>query len=88
MKKLNVAYRAAIEEAQKIDSYLMEDERGAENALREAQRAWVVFRDKACEAEGYVAHLGTMEPLLVSSCKAQLSRTRAEGLLWFSTING
>ena len=62
------------------DKKLDVDQRGAENALLKSQRAWIDYRDGECEAEGYSAHGGTMEPMLVMSCKAELSKVRTEEL--------
>lgn len=87
-EKLNVVYRLAIAATKMMDGYYEGDQQGAEQALREAQRAWVIFRDKACEVEGFVSRGGTMEPLLVSSCKAHLTEQRTEGLRWLSEVNG
>ncbi len=87
-EKLNAVYGLAIAAAKKMDGYYEGNQQGAEQALREAQRAWVIFRDKACEVEGFVSRGGTMEPLLVSSCKARLTEQRTEGLRWLSEVNG
>jgi uncharacterized protein YecT (DUF1311 family) len=48
--------------------------------LREAQRAWIRFRDLECDFEGYEMRGGSGEPLLVLGCKALLTRKRAERL--------
>ena len=48
--------------------------------LREAQRAWIAYRDLACVAEGVSFRGGTMEPLIVSSCLARLTRDRTGDL--------
>lgn len=45
-----------------------------------AQRAWIAYRDAHCSSEGYYARGGTLEPLLVSSCKAELTRERTAQL--------
>ena len=44
-----------------------DDRPGDEATLREAQRAWVAFRDAHCRLEGYEARGGTMEPLVDDS---------------------
>jgi len=44
--------------------------------LRAAQRLWISFRDAHCASEGYQARGGSMEPMLVSGCKATLTRAR------------
>ena len=53
---------------------------GAATALRDAQRTWIPYRDAACEAEGYLFEGGSMAPLIVSTCKAELTRRRTEDL--------
>ncbi len=74
---LNDAYAGAVKMLKDWDSNLPEAERGAVQALKEGQRAWVTFRDKACEAEGYAMHGGTAEPLLVYGCMARLTEERS-----------
>ncbi len=78
---LNAAYSAAMEVLKDWDAALPEAERGGAQALRDAQRAWITFRDRACEAEGYAMKGGSAEPLLVFGCKARLTEDRA-GQLW------
>lgn len=77
---LNDAYASAQDVMWQIDSELPQSERGAEINLKEGQRAWVVFRDKVCAAEGYIMHGGSAEPMLVYGCRARLTRVRAEDL--------
>lgn len=86
-EKLNAVYGLAVISTKATDSYQEPDQRGAEQALREAQRAWIVYRDNACVAEGYVFHNGSMEPLMVSVCKSRLTRERTEGLRLLSEMN-
>ena len=50
-------------------------------ALRDAQRAWITYRDMACNVEAAPFRGGTMEPFLTSSCLARLTRDRTEDLL-------
>jgi uncharacterized protein YecT (DUF1311 family) len=73
---LNAAYKRAIGLLQGWDADLPEDERGGAEALKEAQRAWITFRDKACKAEGYAMKGGSAEPLLVYGCMRQLTEDR------------
>ena len=44
--------------------------------LLAAQRLWISFRDAHCVSEGYGARGGSMQPMLVSMCKAKLTRER------------
>ena len=48
--------------------------------LLEAQRAWLKYRDTHCRAEGYYARLGSLEPLLVSTCLTALTKARTAQL--------
>jgi len=47
-------------------------------ALRTAQRAWIPYRDAACEAEGIMFEGGTIQPLILFTCKEHLTRQRTE----------
>jgi uncharacterized protein YecT (DUF1311 family) len=73
---LNAAYQAAMDLLHSWDADLPEDEKGGAQALKEAQRAWITFRDKACAAEGYAMKGGSAEPLLVYGCMRQLTEDR------------
>ncbi|CUH65227.1 hypothetical protein TG4357_01741 [Thalassovita gelatinovora] len=84
---LNLAYQLARDVMRTTDSYLPENLKGAEAALRDAQRAWIPFRDKACEAEGFAFRGGSMEPLMVLSCKERLTRQRTEELRSLTEMN-
>ncbi len=53
---------------------------GAEKALRDAQRVWIKYRDAACDAEGFTARGGTLEGLIVLSCRERMTRQRSEDL--------
>lgn len=77
---LNAAYGEAKALMQQIDADLPKAERGAEAYLRDAQRAWISFRDAACAAEGYAMHGGSAEPMLVYGCRARLTEQRTEDL--------
>ena len=55
------------------------------NALLKAQRAWLKFRDAHCESAGYVFRGGSMRPMVVGNCKADLTERRIQQLqqlLW------
>lgn len=77
---LNAAYRQAADLLARWDADLPEAERGGAVALRDAQRAWVTFRDAACTAEGFPMRGGSAEPLLVYGCMARLTAQRATDL--------
>ena len=88
--ELNTAYRTAIAEAQQADREwrLLDDEAGGrpngepgwEASLREAQRAWVSFRDAHCRLESFEARGGSMQPMLDAGCRATLTRARTAEL--------
>ena len=78
--KLNVAYKLARKKMIETDGYLPENMKGAEKSLLNAQRAWIKYRDLACETEGFIYRGGSMEPLLVTTCKEGLTIARTKGL--------
>lgn len=78
--ELNRAYKRAMQLLKDWDANLPEDEKGGAEALKEAQRAWITFRDKACEVEGYAMKGGSAEPLLVYGCMRQLTEDRSAQL--------
>ncbi|MGE4322109.1 MAG: lysozyme inhibitor LprI family protein [Sphingobium sp.] len=49
-------------------------------ALLQSQRAWLSYRDAQCRLAGYSMRGGTAEPLTVSTCLEQLTRTRIQQL--------
>jgi uncharacterized protein YecT (DUF1311 family) len=50
------------------------------NALLQAQRAWLGYRDAQCAAQGSRYDGGTMQGMVVSDCKAKLTRARTAEL--------
>ena len=81
--ELNKAYKAAMDQMKSYDKGFEEyakDLVGAVDALKEAQRAWIPYRDKACLAYGYQAHGGSMEPQLILECYAKMTRIRTDEL--------
>ncbi len=80
-KALNTEYQSVRKILAERDSSASDDaDKGAAKALLAAQRAWIAYRDANCEAVGYQARGGTLEPMLVASCLADMSRKRAEEL--------
>ncbi len=77
---LNHAYGIARRYMANLDADLPDDLKGAADTLRDAQRAWIAFRDKACEAEAYQARGGSMEPMLIYICFERMTRQRTEEL--------
>ncbi len=77
---LNAAYDAAMALLRDWDANLPADEQGGAAALKDAQRAWITFRDRGCEAEGFAMRGGSAEPLLVYGCMRQVTEDRARQL--------
>jgi len=76
-RELNAAYAAAIATAQSWDA---DAQAGAEETLRAAQRAWIAFRDAACEAEAALWGGGSAESMMRSGCLRALTEERTEDL--------
>ena len=79
--QLNALWRGAIAEARAVDREFRtfpghDDRAGSEAVLRNAQRAWLIFRDAHCTFEGYEARGGSMEPMLYNGCRARITRER------------
>ncbi|WP_269434073.1 lysozyme inhibitor LprI family protein [Pelagovum pacificum] len=77
--KLNEAWGEAIETARTF---------GYDDKLLTAQRAWITYRDAACEAEAATFEGGSMAPLVRNSCLARLTETRTEDLTIFNELDG
>lgn len=79
-KALNAQWKRTRAAMVETDANLDADQKGAEKALLKGQRAWIDYRDGQCEAEGFSARGGTLEPMLVASCKAHLTDLRTKEL--------
>ncbi|MGQ8633124.1 lysozyme inhibitor LprI family protein [Agrobacterium sp. DKPNP3] len=79
-KQLNVEYQKLRKLLTERDKAADADGKGAGDALVTAQRAWVAFRDANCALSGFQARGGSMEPMLISSCLAEMSTKRADDL--------
>lgn len=72
--------RAMQERDSEADKPDWDDRPGYFDTLLEAQRAWIAYRDAHCRSEGYAARGGSLEPLLVSTCKTHLTKLRTAQL--------
>ena len=72
------ASAAACDPGEECDS--IDDGPGYFDTLLEGQRAWLTFRDAHCASEGYLFRGGSMEPLIVSTCKTKLTEDRTQQL--------
>jgi uncharacterized protein YecT (DUF1311 family) len=75
---LNFIYPQVLAHFQRLDRD--GDTQAGVQRLRAAQRAWVAFRDAECALAGYEALGGSLEPLLVSGCEAELTKRRSAEL--------
>lgn len=74
--ELNSGYKRAMAMMNEQNSQLDASMRGGPEALRDAQRAWITFRDKTCEAEGFAMRGGSGEPMVVAFCLTRITRER------------
>jgi uncharacterized protein YecT (DUF1311 family) len=85
---LNETYLEARDHMRALDVSLGPDQAGAEQALLQAQRAWISFRDLSCAAEGYAYHGGSIEPMVVNFCLARLTAVRRDDLAALASPEG
>jgi uncharacterized protein YecT (DUF1311 family) len=71
---LNTAWETAKEFADAI---------GQGEALLEAQRAWLSYRDAACSAHASPFMGGSMQPMIFAGCLTALTQERTQMLLEF-----
>lgn len=76
---LNETYRAAMSTAQQQDAIYEQSgvEPTAADSLREAQRAWVAFRDAECDRLYDLYKDGTVRSNVASACLLDLTARRA-----------
>lgn len=81
-KALNAAYAEAVKAAREFDASVDKDSAlyGELDALKKAQRAWIVYRDAQCEYEGFAARGGSLENVFYVSCQADLTRLQTKRL--------
>jgi uncharacterized protein YecT (DUF1311 family) len=80
---MNLAWRPAlafVRDQDKEADFQPDGKPSGESRLRDAQRAWLIFRDAHCTVESYGARGGTMEPMLYESCRARVTRERTRQL--------
>ena len=81
--ELNAVWSEAIAGAREMDAEINREYDQAptsEAVLREAQRAWIIFRDAQCTYEGHEARGGSMEAMIYDGCRARLTRERTAQL--------
>jgi uncharacterized protein YecT (DUF1311 family) len=80
---LNVVWKEARKAAKAMDAEQRDELKGADKALLAAQRSWIGYRDAECVLDGFEARGGSMEPMLVSACMAEMTRARTKELKEF-----
>lgn len=76
---LNAEYKRAMAMLRAYDTENPSDFPEADR-LQKAQRAWITFRDLACESEGFAMRGGSAEPLLIYGCLARMTEQRTADL--------
>ena len=82
-ERLNEQWRETADYMRALDAEIdreNDSQPGHYETLLEGQRAWLSFRDAQCRSEGFMARGGSMQPMLVSQCKAYLTELRTEQL--------
>nr|CAD6409360.1 hypothetical protein REQ54_00556 [Rhizobium sp. Q54] len=79
-ERLNAQYKVTRQAMKDWDGDAMDGLGSAAEALLASQRAWLTFRDAQCAFYGYQARGGTMEPMLIYGCQAELTRQRTQQL--------
>lgn len=80
---LNVQWKSTVAGMKTRDAewdFSHDDRPGYFDTLLAAQRAWLAYRDTQCASEGYWARGGSLESLLVSTCKTRLTVERTQQL--------
>ena len=78
--ELNAIWPAARKANETFAQYLPENLKADANALLEAQRAWIKFRDAHCASIALPNAGGTIYPLIYNGCRAGVTRQRTEQL--------
>ncbi len=78
--ELNTVWKAARKSADEADAEYSADLKGEAEALLKAQRGWIAYRDGQCDLAGFEARGGSMEPMLVSGCLAEMTKARTKEL--------
>jgi len=81
--RLNAEYKQAMARAKEFDDGLYGPNDGAAAALKAAQKAWLTYRDRSCEAETLPLKGGTAESEALFTCLSVLTATRADELAVF-----
>ncbi len=84
--RLNAVWRDVMGRLKAVDATAGEGEVPVSKLLRDAQRAWIEFRDTACLAESAPMRGGSAERLLFWGCMARMTRQRTQELIDFGDL--
>jgi uncharacterized protein YecT (DUF1311 family) len=84
---LNLAYQMTLKTFADFAAADPELGEGGVEAVRQAQRAWIAYRDAACTAEAWSYRGGSMEPMVLANCLERLTRARTEDLRLIGETN-
>jgi uncharacterized protein YecT (DUF1311 family) len=79
-KELNALWPSIKASAEENDKSASAEDGGYVKALMASQKAWLAFRDAECTWQGFQAHGGSMEPMLVNGCLAAVTKDRIKQL--------
>lgn len=77
---LTEAYRAAQLAMKAIDASTLGVKRGASVSLRDAERAWITYRDAACLSESFAWKGGSGEMMVIHLCRTRITKQRTADL--------
>lgn len=77
-----VAWEQADEALNKAwaEAMALAEERGTQDTLRTAQRAWIAFRDADCAAHAALWEGGSAQPMIFNGCMETLTLQRTDAL--------
>lgn len=73
-------YQAADAELNRVYRQVLARNARFATSIRAAQRAWIVFRDKECAIPALQYQGGSIAPLEINTCNADLTRERTQHL--------
>lgn len=82
-ERLNKAYRAFLDQNGDVDAERNGKKMKGADLIRDAERAWLTFRDKQCDVTGLPMEGGTGAYVLIDGC--YLDQT-AQHALWLESI--
>lgn len=77
--KLNAEWKLAVARVKARDRE-SGDQPSEYDTLLAAQRAWLTYRDRHCQGEGFGMRRSAAEPRIVDSCKLKLTQARIDQL--------